>query len=84
MANLNFKGRLIIHPVDFIALKKRDQHCNDEMSEPCVGKYRARLGWNNAGAGLWGCFCEENLSEDMNFNYGEGNYDEYSNLVEIK
>ena len=70
--------------IDFIAQKKRDQHCNDVLSEPCDGKYRARVGWNNAGDGFWGCFCEENLSEDMNFNYGEGNYDEHSNLVEIK
>ena len=53
------------------------------MSEPCDKKYRARLGWNSAGFGLWGCFCEENLSKDMNFNYGQGDYSENLKLLEI-
>ena len=68
---------------DFVALKKRDQHCNDVLDPAnCVGKYRARFGVNDSGY-QWGCFCEENLSKDMNFNQGEGDYSESNNLLEI-
>jgi hypothetical protein len=49
----------------------------------CVGKYRARLGVRENDGRKWGCFCEENLSADMNFNYGQGDYQERFNLLEI-
>ena len=72
--------------LDFIALKKRDKHCNDVMpSENCVsGNYRARFGMTpDLKARLWGCFCEENLSTDLNFNFGRGYYREHANLLNI-
>ena len=68
---------------DFIAQKKRDQHCNDVMSGPCVGKYRARYGMPVDGKRSFGCFCEENLSKDRNFNHGHGDYTEEKNLKKI-
>ena len=68
---------------DFIALKKRDQYCNDKLDlANCDGKYRARFGTSDKGY-QWGCFCEENLSKDMNFNHSEGEYGESNNLREI-
>ena len=70
--------------LDFIALKKRDKHCNDVMpSENCVGKYRARYGMNDIQRRRWGCFCEEHLSRDLNFNFGPGNYDQHPTLQDI-
>lgn len=68
---------------DFTVQKRRDEHCNNVLPPACDGKYRARIGmFGNLGVRL-GCFCEENLSEDMNFNYGDGDYNERANLATI-
>ena len=69
--------------VDFIVQKRRDQHCNDVLPPVCVGKYRARIGMFGGSGVRWGCFCEVNLSGDMNFNYGSGNYTLHFNLTTI-
>lgn len=69
--------------IDFIVQKRRDQYCNDVLPTVCVGKYRARIGMFGISGVRWGCFCEQNLSEDMNFNYGGGDYTLHFNLTAI-
>lgn len=54
--------------------KRRDQYCND-VQEGCNGKSRARIGTYGHYGARWGCFCGQNLSEDMNFNNGNGDYE---------
>ena len=73
------------HFTDFIVQKKRDQHCNDNLpASNCVsGKYRARYGVEKKMGMKLGCFCEENLSQDMNFNNGPGNYSLHSKLSKM-
>ncbi|XP_028407952.1 uncharacterized protein LOC114530577 [Dendronephthya gigantea] len=74
------------YSADFIVQKKRDQSCNDNLPvSNCVsGKYRARYGVENNLGMMLGCFCEENLSQDMNFNNGPGDYSLHSTLVRIR
>ncbi len=68
--------------IDFIVQKKRDKYCNDRLPPSCEGKYRARYGLQ-VDLKKWGCFCEENLSDDMNFNNNNGNYNHHFDLMEI-
>ena len=81
MYNLTGLANLII--LDFTVQKRRDQHCNDVLPRECAGKYRARIGIFFSLGVRWGCFCEENLSEDMNFNYGSGKFSQHLALVAI-
>lgn len=70
--------------IDLIVQKRRDQHCNDVLPPVCgARKYRARIGmFGNLGV-RWGCFCEEKLSEDMNYNNVPGDYSQEAALREI-
>ena len=82
ISSLHFKSTDVI--ADFRIQKKRDEHCNVVIdANACDGKYRARIGMLDDEGRRWACFCEDNLSEDMNFNHGSGDYDKRFSLVAI-
>lgn len=61
---------------------KIDQFCN-EVSDPnaCNGTYYGRLGFSRGKT--FGCFCETELSHDLNFNFGEGNYNASAEIEDM-
>ncbi|CAB3977561.1 Hypothetical predicted protein [Paramuricea clavata] len=70
---------------DFVCQNKRDKLCDSlNNAEGGCNKYYARLGMTSDGWKKFACFCEDQLSKDMNFNYGFGNYEYHDNIMAIK
>ena len=70
--------------LDYQTQLAMDDFCNiHSPPETCIGKkYYSRLGYERGR--VWGCFCENQLSYDHNFNYGSGLYtisDELKNIL---
>ena len=60
--------------VDYGTQLTIDNFCQENAKDPgsCNGRFYARLGLHRGRK--YGCFCATDLSYDLNFNFGPGNY----------